>query len=117
MSSSKPIGEILVEKGIITQQQLDAALSVQGDGQIGQLLINWGFINQEQLLNALNIQAPPPPPPPVQTVYQPPIVSQPVTPDLTMNTLQKSKFKIDLKTFSDKNYRVKSSKFRKFAKI
>ena len=100
MSSSKPIGEILVEKGYITQQQLDAALSVQGDGQIGQLLINWNFITQEQLLNALNIQAPlpPPPPPPVQPVYQQPVVSQPVTPDLTMNTLQKSKFNIDLKT-------------------
>ena len=99
MSSSKPLGEILVEKGYITQQQLDAALSVQGDGQIGQLLINWGFINQQQLLDALNIQAPPPPPPPpVQPVYQPPVVSQPVTPDLTMNILQKSKFKIDLKT-------------------
>ena len=93
MSSSKPIGEILVEKGYITQQQLDAALSVQGNDQIGQILINWNFITQEQLLNALNIQAPPPPPPPVQPVYQPA-----VTPDLTMNTLQKSKFKIDLKT-------------------
>ena len=49
MSSSKPIGEILVEKGYITQQQLDAALSVQGDGQVGQLMITWGFITQEQL--------------------------------------------------------------------
>ena len=39
MSSSKPIGEILVEKGYITQQQLQAALSVQGEDQIGQLLI------------------------------------------------------------------------------
>ena len=100
MSSSKPLGEILVEKGYITQQQLDAALSVQGNDQVGQLLISWNFITQEQLLNALNIQAPPPPPPPppVQPVYQQPVVSQPVTPDLTMNTLQKSKFNIDLKT-------------------
>ena len=96
MSSSKPLGEILVEKGYITQQQLDAALSVQGNDQVGQLLISWNFITQEQLLDALNIQAPPPlppPPPPVQPIYQPP-----VTPDLTMNTLQKSKFNIDLKT-------------------
>ena len=101
MSSSKPIGEILVEKGYITQQQLDAALSVQGDGQIGQLLINWGFINQEQLLNALNIQAPPPPPPPVQPVYQQPIAPPQQSiggPDLIMSNLQKSKFNIDLKT-------------------
>ena len=111
MSFSKPIGEILVEKGYITQQQLDAALAVQGEGQVGQLLITWGFITQEQLLSALDIQAPPPPPPPVQpptqqsflaqqqpqaTYQQPP---QPGgAPDLTMGTLQSSKFKIDLKT-------------------
>ena len=43
MSSSKPLGEILVEKGYITQQQLDAALSVQGNDQVGQLLISWNF--------------------------------------------------------------------------
>ena len=101
MSSSKPLGEILVEKGYITQQQLDAALSVQGNDQVGQLLISWNFITQEQLLNALNIQAPPPPPPPVQPVYQQPIAppQQPIGgPDLTMDTIQTSKFKIDLKT-------------------
>ena len=105
MSSSKPIGEILVEKGYITQQQLDAALSVQGDGQVGQLMINWGFITQEQLLDALNIQAPPPPPSPPasylqqqQPMYQQPVAQPPAAPDLTMDTLQKSKFNIDLKT-------------------
>ena len=90
------LGEILVSKGYITQQQLDAALSVQGDGQVGQLLITWGFITQEQLLDALNIQAPPPPPPPPP--IQQPMYQQPVGPDLTMDTLQKSKFNIDLKT-------------------
>lgn len=111
MSSSKPIGEILVEKGYITQQQLDAALSVQTDGQVGQLMITWGFITQEQLLDALNIQAPPlppPPPPPAsylqqqQPMYQQPVAPQPAAipaaPDLTIDTLQKSKFNIDLKT-------------------
>ena len=41
MSSSNQIGDILVQRGYITQQQLDAALSVQGDGQIGQLLKCW----------------------------------------------------------------------------
>ena len=100
------IGEILVEKGYITQQQLDAALSVKGDEQVGQLLITWGFITQEQLLQALDIQAPPPPPPPPppvqhpqmqQPVYQPPVAPQ-GGPDLTMDNLQTSKFKIDLKT-------------------
>ena len=107
------IGEILVQKGIIQQQQLDAAIAVQGEEQLGQVLINWGWITQEQLLQALDVQAPPPPPPPVapppqqggflhqqQPTYTPP--PQPPAssgaPDLTMDTLQSSKFKIDLKT-------------------
>jgi hypothetical protein len=99
------LGEILVQKGFVTQQQIDAALAVQGEQQLGQVLINWGWITQEQLLDALNIQAPPPPPPPPiqQPVYQqpvaPPQIVQPTGgPDLTMDVLQKSKFKIDLKT-------------------
>ena len=56
------LGDILVQKGIIQQQQLDAAVAVQGEEQIGQVLINWGWLTQEQLLSALDIQAPPPPP-------------------------------------------------------
>ena len=93
------LGDILVQKGIIQQQQLDAAIAVQGEEQIGQVLINWGWLTQEQLMSALDIQAPPPPPPP--PVYQPPPVAPPPPtggPDLTMDTLQTSKFKIDLKT-------------------
>tara|TARA_Y100001938_G_scaffold140400_1_gene208521 strand:- start:3254 stop:3370 length:117 start_codon:yes stop_codon:yes gene_type:complete len=35
----KKLGDILVEKGYITPQQLQAALAVQGDDKIGQLLI------------------------------------------------------------------------------
>ena len=101
------LGNILVEKGIINQQQLDAAIAVQGEQQIGQVLINWGWLTQEQLLEALDVQAPPPPPPPPPPVVQPPMPQQPMyqqpvapsgTPDLTMDTLQSSKFKIDLKT-------------------
>jgi len=99
------IGEILVSKGYITQQQLDGVLAVKGpDAQVGQVLIEWGLLTQEQLMEALEIQTPPPPPPPPppiqQPVYQQPVV-QPtaqVQPDLTMDNLQSSKFKIDLKT-------------------
>ena len=105
MSSSNQIGEILVQRGLITKQQLDAAIAVQGDQQIGQVLIGWGWVTQEQLMDALNIQAPPPPPPPPppiqQPVYQQPIAPPPLPtggPDLTMDNLQTSKFKIDLKT-------------------
>ena len=100
------IGEILVSKGYITQQQLDGVLSVKGeDAQVGQVLIEWGLLTQEQLMEALEIQAPPPPPPPpvqpVQPVYQPPVAPQPVaptTPDLSMDNLQTKKFNFDLKT-------------------
>jgi len=109
------IGEILVQKGYITQQQLDGVMAVKGDdAQIGQVLIQWGLLTEQQLMEALEIQAPPPPPPPPpppiqqpvqpqQPMYaQPPVqpqVVQPVGgPDLTMDNLQTSKFKIDLKT-------------------
>ena len=108
------IGEILVSKGYITQQQLEGVLAVKGpDAQIGQVLIEWGLLTQEQLMEALEIQTPPPPPPPpqpvqpVQPVYQQPVAPQPqivqpaatsAAPDLSMDTIQKSKFNIDLKT-------------------
>tara|TARA_B100001094_G_scaffold228219_1_gene222769 strand:- start:1343 stop:2014 length:672 start_codon:yes stop_codon:yes gene_type:complete len=108
------IGEILVTKGYVTQQQIDGVLAVKGDdAQVGQVLIQWGLLTQEQLMEALDIQAPPPPPPPPPPPVQPQIPQQPVYqqppvqpqvvqpsggPDLTMDNLQTSKFKIDLKT-------------------
>ena len=115
------IGEILVSKGYVTQQQLDGVLAVKGDdAQVGQVLIQWNMITEAQLMEALEIQTPPPPPPPpappVQQQgsflqqQQPTYTQQPVQPqqprqsipaggpDLTMDNLQTSKFKIDLKT-------------------
>ncbi len=111
------IGEILVQKGYVTQQQLDGVMAVKGeDAQVGQVLIQWGLLTEQQLMEALEIQTPPPPPPPppppVQPVAQPGyppqpgIPQQPVAPplppsggpDLTMDNIQTSKFKIDLKT-------------------
>ena len=114
------IGEILVQKGYVTQQQLDGVLSVKGDdAQVGQVLIQWGLLTEQQLMEALEIQTPPPPPPPAPPVQQqgsflqqqqPTYTQQPVQPqqpqqsipagrpDLTMDNLQTSKFKIDLKT-------------------
>ena len=108
---AQKIGEILVEKGYVTQQQLDGVLAVKGEeAQVGTVLIEWGLLTQEQLMEALDIQAPPPPPPPPPPPVQPvqPVVQQPIVqpqmvqptggPDLTMDNLQTSKFKIDLKT-------------------
>jgi hypothetical protein len=86
-------------------------MAVKGDdAQVGQVLIQWGLLTEQQLMEALEIQAPPPPPPPPPTMQpQQPVYQQPVTPqpqvvqssggpDLTMDNLQTSKFKIDLKT-------------------
>ena len=102
------IGEILVSKGYVTQQQLDGVMAVKGeDVQVGQVLIQWGLLTEQQLMEALEIQAPPPPPPPPppiqpqipqQPMYQQPVVPPSGGPDLTMDNLQTSKFKIDLKT-------------------
>ena len=102
------IGEILVSKGYVTQQQLDGVMAVKGDDvQVGQVLIQWGLLTEQQLMEALEIQAPPPPPPPPppiqpqipqQPMYQQTVAPQTGAPDLTMDTLQTSKFKIDLKT-------------------
>ena len=49
------IGEILVTKGYVTQQQLDGVLAVKGeDAQVGQVLIEWGLLTQEQLIETLS---------------------------------------------------------------
>ena len=43
------IGEILVQKGYVTQQQLEGVLAVKGDdAQVGQVMIQWGLLTQEQ---------------------------------------------------------------------
>ena len=115
------IGEILVQKGYVTQQQLDGVLAVKGDdAQVGQVLIQWGLLTEQQLMEALEIQTPPPPPPPpppvqqqipqqpVQPGYPPqpgippqpvqPVAPPPGAPDLSMDNLQTKKFNFDLKT-------------------
>ena len=51
------IGEILVSKGYVTQQQLDGVMAVKGDDvQVGQVLIQWGLLTEQQLMEALEIQ-------------------------------------------------------------
>ncbi len=49
------IGEILVSKGYVTQQQLDGVMAVKGDDvQVGQVLIQWGLLTEQQLMEALD---------------------------------------------------------------
>jgi hypothetical protein len=57
---SKPLlGEILLENGEITQEQLDAALATQQNegGLIGIILVTNGAITEQTLVNYLAIQA------------------------------------------------------------
>ncbi|MBM3253922.1 MAG: type II secretion system protein GspE, partial [Candidatus Omnitrophica bacterium] len=55
---SKPIGEILIERGVITKEQLLNALKVQKNESrlIGEILINSGFAKEEDIAQALTIQ-------------------------------------------------------------
>ena len=55
---TKSVGQILIEKKLITQAQLDKALEVQlkEGGLIGQILSKLGYIKQEQLEESLNDQ-------------------------------------------------------------
>jgi hypothetical protein len=50
-SKTKQIGQLLIEKEIITPQQLDEALEVQlkEGGLIGQILIKMGYVTEQQI--------------------------------------------------------------------
>lgn len=57
---AKPLlGEILLENGEISQDQLDAALEEQKKegGLIGIILVNLGFISEQLLVKYLAVQA------------------------------------------------------------
>lgn len=57
---AKPLlGEMLVEGGEITQEQLDKALEIQKEegGLIGIILVNLGYINEQTLVKFLSSQA------------------------------------------------------------
>jgi len=58
MPRYKRIGEILINEGIITQEQLSEAINVQKKegGKLGEVLIKLGYITEEQILLALNKQ-------------------------------------------------------------
>jgi hypothetical protein len=53
------LGEILLESGEITKEQLDKALAVQKSegGLIGIILVTQGVINEQTLVKYLAIQA------------------------------------------------------------
>ncbi|MFA5356814.1 MAG: hypothetical protein WC301_05370 [Candidatus Omnitrophota bacterium] len=55
---NKQLGELLVERGIINDQQLEKALSVQKDrgGLIGEILVELGFVKEEDIAQSLTAQ-------------------------------------------------------------
>lgn len=55
---SKPLGELLLERGIINKKQLEKALEIQKDkgGLIGQILVGLGYAKEEEIAQALTTQ-------------------------------------------------------------
>ena len=55
---SKQLGELLLERGVINQAQLERALKVQKEngGLIGKILVMLGFAKEEEIAQALTVQ-------------------------------------------------------------
>lgn len=55
---NKQLGELLIERGVINQQQLDKALDVQKEkgGLIGEVLVELGFAKEEDITQVLTAQ-------------------------------------------------------------
>jgi len=55
---TKQLGELLVERGIIGEAQLEKALKLQKEkgGLIGQILVSLGFAKEEEIAQALTVQ-------------------------------------------------------------
>lgn len=55
---NKQLGELLIERGIITHVQLDEALTIQRErgGLIGEILVELGFTKEEDIAQSLTAQ-------------------------------------------------------------
>jgi len=55
---TKTIGQLLLEKGVIKQAQLDEALKIQKEkgGLLGQVLASLGYVTEEQIAQAITVQ-------------------------------------------------------------
>ncbi len=58
MSTKQRLGELLIEKGLVTQKDVDAALKLQvsGNRRLGTILVKMGCVNDEKLLDVLSSQ-------------------------------------------------------------
>lgn len=55
---TKQLGELLLERGIINEEQLNKALKAQKErgGLIGQVLVTLGYAKEEEIAQALTVQ-------------------------------------------------------------
>ena len=55
---NKQLGELLIERGILTKEQLDKALALQKEkgGLIGEVLVGLGFVKEEDIAQTLTAQ-------------------------------------------------------------
>lgn len=55
---TKQLGELLLDRGIISKDQLDKAILAQKEkgGLIGQVLVGLGFVTEEQIAQSLTVQ-------------------------------------------------------------
>ena len=55
---TKTIGQLLLEKGVIKQSQLDEALKIQKEkgGLLGQILAGLGYVTEEQIAQVITLQ-------------------------------------------------------------
>jgi len=55
---NKQLGELLIERSVINQQQLEEALTIQKErgGLIGEILVELGFAKEEDITHALTSQ-------------------------------------------------------------
>ncbi len=56
--NNKQLGELLLDRGIINQSQLDQALNVQKNkgGLIGEILVELGFVKEDDIAQSLTAQ-------------------------------------------------------------
>jgi type IV pilus assembly protein PilB len=56
--NNKPLGELLLDRGIINQVQLDQGLDLQRSkgGLIGEILVELGFVKEDDIAQALTAQ-------------------------------------------------------------
>ncbi len=55
---TKKLGELLVERGLVTTDQLELALADQkkNGGLLGEILVGWGYTTEESIVQALSSQ-------------------------------------------------------------